>query len=118
MENNNQDDATMRARAAELAAGVLPIWEAAYPGDPRPREAIKAARDFSRGEIDFAALGPALLAAEAAAVGAITDEEWLAVAAAEAACDSVSPYWSGAEALEMVTKDVADVEAAKKEVRT
>ncbi len=35
--------------AAECAHEVLPIFEAAHPGDGRPRAAIDAAREFARG---------------------------------------------------------------------
>ncbi len=37
--------------AAACAEHVLPLFEAARPGDPRPREAIGAARAWVRGEL-------------------------------------------------------------------
>ena len=36
--------------AAECAEHVLPLFEAAHPADPRPREAVLAARAWVRGE--------------------------------------------------------------------
>ncbi|MFF7338068.1 putative immunity protein [Streptomyces sp. NPDC008163] len=35
--------------ATEAAEGVLPVFEAAHPGDDRPRAAIEAAREFIGG---------------------------------------------------------------------
>lgn len=35
--------------ALESAEGVLPVFEDANPGDPRPRAAINAAREFVNG---------------------------------------------------------------------
>ena len=44
----------------------LPIFEAEFPGDERPAEAIAAARAFARGEIDAAWAARAAWAASAA----------------------------------------------------
>ena len=54
--------------AADCAERVLPLFERAWPADDRPRKAIEAARAYSRGEIDYAALLTALRAAGDAAV--------------------------------------------------
>jgi hypothetical protein len=37
--------------AASCAEHVLPLFESAYPGDPRPRQAIEHARAWVRGEV-------------------------------------------------------------------
>ncbi|MFN8157242.1 MAG: hypothetical protein U0R68_07480 [Candidatus Nanopelagicales bacterium] len=37
--------------AADCAEHVLPLFEAAAPGDGRPREAVEAARAWARGEL-------------------------------------------------------------------
>ena len=37
--------------AADCAEQVLPVFEARFPGDARPRRAIQAARDFADGRI-------------------------------------------------------------------
>ena len=37
--------------AARCAEHVLPLFESAQPGDPRPRQAIAAARAWTRGEL-------------------------------------------------------------------
>src|SRR3990167_9119544 len=42
--------------AADCAEHVLPIFEAARPGDGRPRAAIEAVRAYHRGKIDRAAV--------------------------------------------------------------
>lgn len=77
--------------AADCAAHVLHIFECEYPNDARPRNAIKARRDYANGQIsdviasfaaDCAALAAdraALAAAHAAAAAAYTT---LAAAAA------------------------------------
>ena len=41
--------------AATCAEHVLPLFETAVPGDPRPREAIEAARAWVRGELKMMA---------------------------------------------------------------
>ena len=67
----------LRLFAADCAEHVLPIYEAAYPGDGRPRRAIEAARAFARGEIDEVALGAARDAALAArAARAVAVDAW------------------------------------------
>ena len=42
----------IRLLAADIAERVLHIYEEKFPDDKRPREAIKAARDFANGKID------------------------------------------------------------------
>jgi len=37
--------------AAACAEHVLPLFESAHPGDPRPRQAIDATRAWVRGEV-------------------------------------------------------------------
>jgi Immunity protein Imm5 len=44
------------ALAAAAAERALPVWEAAHPGDGRPREVIELARAVVRGEADEDAL--------------------------------------------------------------
>ena len=81
----------LRLFAADCAEHVLPIYEAAYPDDDRPRRAIEAARAFARGEIDEVAWDAARAVAVDAALaaragwGAAVDAAWDAVAAAGAA---------------------------------
>ncbi|WP_158679797.1 putative immunity protein [Deinococcus sp. NW-56] len=53
--------------AADEAARVLPLFEAACPTDPRPREAIEAARAWARGEITVPQARKSAFAAHAAA---------------------------------------------------
>ena len=57
------DERAMRLFAADCAERALPLYEAACPGDDRPRAAIETARAFARDEATEAEL----LAAEAAA---------------------------------------------------
>lgn len=48
------DRRTVAGWAEDCAERVLPIFEAAVPGDRRPRELIARARAFARGELDVA----------------------------------------------------------------
>jgi hypothetical protein len=82
--------------AIHCARRVLPIWEAAYPEDPRPRLAIEAA------EAALAGTGTQAEAAAAAAWAAAGAAAWAAAAAWEAgwaaaeavsACDIIREFW-------------------------
>ena len=79
----------LRLFAADCAEHVLPIYEAAYPGDGRPRRAIEAARAFARGEIDEVALDAARAAAQVAARAAQVAARAAWAAAQAAAVDAV-----------------------------
>lgn len=48
------DRRLVAAWAADCAERVLPIFEAAAPDDPRPRDAIARTRVYARGELDTA----------------------------------------------------------------
>jgi hypothetical protein len=48
------DRRTVAAWAADCAERVLPIFEAAAPGDGRPRNLVARTRAFARGELDVA----------------------------------------------------------------
>jgi len=61
------NERSARLFAADCAERVLHFFEAKHPNDMRPREAIEAARQFARGEIDAAALLMAWVAAWVAA---------------------------------------------------
>ena len=78
-------ESELRLFTADCAERVLPIYEAEYPGDDRPRRAIEAARGFVRGEIDEVALGAAWAAAWAAARAAARAAAWAAALDAEKA---------------------------------
>ncbi len=71
--------------AADYADRVLPLFEEKYPDDKRPREAIKAIRDFLDGKIDKVQLRKASRVAAAAAAYAAADASAYAAAAAYAA---------------------------------
>ena len=78
------------ALAADMAERVLPLWEAVYPADGRPRQAIAAARQSAHGA-PFTATAAAHAAAHAAAYAAdayaadAADAAYAASAAAHAA---------------------------------
>ena len=74
----------LRLWMTDCAARVLHIYEADYPNDDRPRNAIIAARKFARGKIDDAASDAASDAARAAASDAAS------AAARAAASDAAS----------------------------
>jgi hypothetical protein len=90
------DERTARLFAADCAEHVLPIWEAAYPEDARPRLAIEAARAYARGEIDSAARSAAEWAARSAA-------EWAAGSAAGSAAE-----WDAGSAAEWAARSAAE----------
>lgn len=54
----------VRELACDFAEHLLPIWEAAYPDDKRPKEAIEVTRRFARGEATQADLSAARSAAQ------------------------------------------------------
>lgn len=115
-------DQERRLFACDCAEHVLPIWEARYPDDARPRRAIEVARAYARGK----ATAAELVAARAAVRDAVWDAEdatedsagdaaWAAAraAAGDAAgdvWDAVGAYgaaWVAAEVVEDVAGDVA-----------
>ena len=79
------EDSSIVARkiAADIAETVLPLYERTYPGDLRPRVAIAAARQYSRGQITSNVAGVAVAYAHAAAAAYVADD--VADAAADAA---------------------------------
>jgi hypothetical protein len=80
--------------AADCAARVLPIFEARFPDDDRPRKAIEAARS---GDADAAADAYAALAADAAYVAHAAAHAAHAAAAKERA-------WQGRHLLRLIEK--------------
>lgn len=53
LSNSTNDQALLRpiaSWAANYAERVLPIFENAYPDEPRPRQAVEASREFSKGK--------------------------------------------------------------------
>ncbi len=71
--------------AANCAKKVLPYFEKAYPRDKRPRQAIEAARAWSKGKIKVGEARKAALASHAAARIAKADNNMKASHAARAA---------------------------------
>ena len=86
-------DKILRLWAADCAEHVLPIYEKKYPKDKRPADAIKAARQFARGEITEVASDAASATADDAAIAA-ADAAAIAVAsyAANSAADAAASY--------------------------
>ncbi len=74
----------LRLWAADCAARVLHIYERNYLGDPRPRAAINAARDYARGRIEAAARHAAWAAAWDASRAASRAAAWRAASRAAA----------------------------------
>jgi hypothetical protein len=70
------NETTARLFAADCAERALPIFEASYPYDKRPRLAIEAARAFARGEINAETLYAANAAANAADAAAARRHMW------------------------------------------
>ena len=105
--------------AADCAARVLPIFEAKFPDDDRPRKAIEAAR---LGAADADAAHAAYAAANAAhAADAAANAAYAAAAAADAAhaadaadaanaaaADAKERAWQGRHLLALLRKDACD----------
>ena len=83
---SDEDHRLLALWAADCAAHVLPLFEAVRPDDPRPREAIAAARAWTRGELTMMATR----ALGGHAMGAARDlrgaARFAAYAAGQAAC--------------------------------
>jgi len=92
------DDGPLRLLAADWAEHVLPLFEKAYPGDKRPRQAIRAARDFVAGKITAKQLEQAQAAAQEAAWEAAGAAVWAAWAAARAAAGAARAAWAAGAA--------------------
>ena len=93
---------TLAALVADCVERVLPIWEARYPGDRRPREAVEAIRGWLRGEEGIErvrALAAAACAAWAAydAADAAAYAAAAADAAASGAADADCAAWADAD---------------------
>mgnify|MGYP001082669172 CR=1 FL=1 len=83
-----------RLLACRIADDVLPIFEARYPGDNRPRVAIDTARRYALGEATREAWAAAEAAAWDAAEAAAWDAAWAAAeAAARAAAETKYESW-------------------------
>ena len=78
-------DRFARLLACDYAQHVLPIWQAAYPDDTRPADAIALARASAEGATDENALVAAGTAAAEAARAAARAAGWVAAWAARAA---------------------------------
>ena len=91
---------------ADVAESVLPVFEADYPEDDRPRRVIQAVRDYHGGKIDAEELRAAAKdayaageVAERAAVKAAVWAAWAAWAAAGAAAgEAVWAAWAAEDA--------------------
>jgi hypothetical protein len=84
-----QEQRSLAACAADSAARVLPLFEEAFPGDDRPRRAIRACRAWIRtGEFKMSEIRAASLDAHAAARAAVDNEP--AALAARAAGQAVA----------------------------
>ncbi len=82
---NNRNQKALALWAADCAEHVLPFFEKKYPRDKRPRDAVKAARAWARGEITVGHARAAAIAAHAAARDAARNRHPAACAAARAA---------------------------------
>ncbi|MEO8683930.1 MAG: putative immunity protein [Devosia sp.] len=67
MHNNSEEHRALALWAADCAERVLPLFEAAQPGDKRPRAAIAGARAWARGTMAIAEARKRAFAAHAAA---------------------------------------------------
>jgi len=79
------DERIAREFAADCAERVLPVYEAAYPGDDRPRRAVEVARAYARDGATRDQLVAAGMAADTAARNAVRAPSDAAEAAANTA---------------------------------
>ena len=100
-----------RLMAADFAEEVLPIFEAKYPKDTRPREAVRAARDHANGKIDDKDLAAARDAAGAAA----GDAAWAAARAAAGDAAWAAARAAARDAAWAAAKDLAAARAAARD---
>jgi hypothetical protein len=115
------NERSARHFAADCAAAVLPVWEARYPDDDRPRRAIEAARAYADGTISAAALltaysaaylaadSAAYLAASSAADSAADSAAYLAASSAAYLAASSAAY-SAASSAAYLAADLAQAE--------
>jgi len=105
----NWNERTARLFACDCAEHVLPIFEKRFPGDKRPRIAIKTARQYADGKATTEELAAAEDAAWAAAAA-----EAAARAAAEAAAEDAAwaAAWAAAEAAARAAAEAAAEDAA------
>ncbi|MFH0974049.1 MAG: hypothetical protein V1817_04670 [Candidatus Micrarchaeota archaeon] len=82
---NKRKQKALALWAADCAERVLPFFEKEYPKDDRPRNAIQAARAWTRGEITVGSARASAIAAHAAARDAARARHPAACAAAVAA---------------------------------
>ena len=73
MQNNGSDHRALALWAADCAERTLPLFEAEHPDDKRPREAISAARRWSKDKLSIFAARQFALAAHTAAREASTE---------------------------------------------
>ena len=90
------EDREKRLFSCACAESILHFYEAKYPGDNRPRQAIEVARRYAAGEATIEVLSAAATAAWEAAGAAIAAAAWEAWAAAGAA--TVAEKWAAARA--------------------
>lgn len=103
--------------AADCAEHVLPLFEAARPDDPRPRQAIENARAWARGEMPMMQARSWAGKANTAARDLTGAPRWAAYAAAQsAAVGHVAAHELGAAAYAIkaarATADPGDAERA------
>ena len=95
-------DREIRLLACDFAEHTLPIFEAEYPNDKRPRQAIEVSRKFAEGEATRKDLAAAWAAAGAvardilAAAWAARDAAW--DAAKDVARDILDAAWAARDA--------------------
>jgi hypothetical protein len=101
--------------AIEFAERVLPIFEARYPDDNRPRTAIETAKLYLSGESTLYALKEARTATFAAAANAAACAAYAAAAAAAAAAyaaaDAADPDADAADAAAVAAAAAANAAA-------
>ncbi len=84
-----QSKVTLAHWAVDYAeAAILPLWEARYPADRRPRKALDAARNWLKGEIKLPQAKPIILDCHAAARDCADDPVAQAAARAIGQCAS------------------------------
>jgi len=99
--------------AIEFAAEVLPIFEAKYPDDARPRAALQGARDYLAGKITL----EELRGLRSAVIGVVVVHYAADAAAAAAAAAAADAYAAAAADAAADAYAAADADAARQQCR-
>ncbi len=114
---SDQDHQLLAGWAADCAEHVLPLFERERPDDPRPRQAVEAARAWARGDLAMMQARRLAFGANAAASPLAGPARFAAYSAGQAAAvGHVAAHYLGAAAYAIKAAGAAAPEAQRKEL--